>query len=84
MRAIKRSTLLNEYGIDLPVGKFKVIPVGDKYVINSVQDDTEGCPLIGEERTENGVRKCKEVVDGLVRKVIAEEKLGNLFCVTVK
>ncbi len=50
----------------------------------NTKDDTEGCPLIGEERTENGVRKCKEVVDGLIRKIIAEEKLGNLFCVTVR
>ena len=50
----------------------------------NTKDDTEGCPLIGEERTENGVRKCKEVVDGLIRRIIAEEKLGNLFCVTVR
>lgn len=50
----------------------------------NTEADTEGCPLIGEERTENGVRKCKEVVDELVRRITTEEKFGNILCLTVR
>jgi hypothetical protein len=40
--------LKNQYGLDLPVGKFQVKPVGDHYEIYSVLDDTEGCVLTAE------------------------------------
>lgn len=46
--------------------------------------NTEGCPLIGEERTDDGVRKCSEVVDTLIRRIMDEEKRGNMLYVTVR
>lgn len=45
MKKISKSALLDNYGIDLPEGKFSIYLEGDKYKIYSVKDDTEGCLL---------------------------------------
>lgn len=47
MQTKKQSELKNKYGIDLPVGKYKIIKDGDYYKIYTIKDDTEGCILLG-------------------------------------
>ena len=44
---ISRNELKNRYGIDLPVGKYRIKVDGGSYTINTVKDDTEGCILVG-------------------------------------
>lgn len=47
MQTKKQSELKNKYGIDLPVGKYKIIKDDNFYKIYTIKDDTEGCILIG-------------------------------------
>lgn len=47
-------------------------------------EDTEGCPLLGEERTENGVRNCASLVSKLTDTLLAAEKAGNDVWIEVK
>ena len=46
--------------------------------------DTEGCPLIGADLTPNGVHNCRDVVDNLIRRIKAEESVGNMVYLTVR
>lgn len=50
----------------------------------NTHENTEGCPLIGKERTDDGVRDCRDVNEALIRLIVAEERIGNMFCLTVR
>lgn len=53
---IKGGSVFKEtYGINLPVGKYKVYIDGTNYKIYTVKDDTEGCILLGENKIKGGV-----------------------------
>ncbi len=52
---IGKSELQEKYGIDLPVGLFKINTSSDGYVINSVKDDTDGCILVGTSRSGDSI-----------------------------
>lgn len=47
MLQITKKELLTKYGIDLEKGQYTVENVGNSYKINTVKDDTSGCPLVG-------------------------------------
>jgi hypothetical protein len=47
MIQITKKELLTKYGIDLEKGQYTVESVEDIYKINTVKDDTSGCPLVG-------------------------------------
>lgn len=47
MQTKKQSELKKVYGIELPIGKYKIIKDGDYYKIYTIKDDTEGCILVG-------------------------------------
>ena len=44
---ITKSELKSKYGIDLPSGKFNVENDGSNYIVSTVNDDTDGCLLVG-------------------------------------
>ena len=47
---ISKAELNNNYGINLPTGKYRIKIDNDSYIINTVKDDTEGCILVGENK----------------------------------
>jgi len=55
MITISKKELLTKYGIDLDKGQYTVENLGDKYKINTLQDNTSGCILIGDQITEKGL-----------------------------
>ena len=77
MSKISRSSLLETYGIDLPVGKFKLYLKGASYDVFSVRDDTEGCPLLGRVPTSDGVANCGERNATLLDMVVEAEEEGR-------
>lgn len=46
--------------------------------------DTEGCPLLGKERTLNGVRDCKRINKDLIALIESIEAAGNELWVIVR
>lgn len=52
---ITKAELLSKYGINLEKGTYTVENLGDKYKINTLQDDTSGCILVGDKITETGI-----------------------------
>lgn len=52
---ITKAELLSKYGINLDKGTYTVENLGDKYKINTLQDDTSGCILVGDKITETGI-----------------------------
>ena len=53
---ITKSELKSKYGIDLPSGKFNVENDGSNYIVSTVNDDTDGCILIGRGCNTQGVQ----------------------------
>lgn len=47
MATITQKDLLKKYGISLPRGKYDIEVADGKYKIYTVQDDTDGCLLLG-------------------------------------
>lgn len=56
---IGRNQLLKQYGIDLPAGKYRIKLNDNIYTINTLKDDTEGCPLIGYNKKEDMIYNSK-------------------------
>ena len=81
---IRRDDLLSRYGIDLPVGKYKVEDGGNTYSVFSVRDDTEGCPLLGMVRTANGVRNCAQVNADLLELITSLEEQGDVAWIEIR
>ena len=81
---IRRDDLLSRYGIDLPVGKYKVEDGGNTYSVFSVRDDTEGCPLLGAVRTANGVRNCAQVNADLLDLITSLEEQGDVAWIEIR
>jgi len=52
---ITKEELLSKYGISLEKGKYTIENLGDKYKINILKDDTDGCILVGDQITEKGL-----------------------------
>lgn len=46
--------------------------------------DTEGCPLLGMERTAYGIRDCKPALDELKKEVAAAFQAGEEVWITIK
>jgi len=59
---IKQSELIKS-GINLPVGRYSTKTVNGFVEIYRQGGDTEGCILIGQERTDNGVAKSRLAFD---------------------
>lgn len=65
---ISRSELKTKYGIDLPKGKYSIKQNGDKYDIYTVKDDTDGCPLVGFNKTKGRVDDSRQAFATLMQK----------------
>lgn len=55
MATITQKDLLKKYGISLPKGKYDIEVADGKYKIYTVQDDTDGCLLLGLNKTKGAV-----------------------------
>jgi len=50
----------------------------------NTSDDTLGCPLLGLQRTQTGVMKCKEVNEKLIQLIEDAEEMGQEVTLEVK
>jgi len=48
------------------------------------EDNTEGCPLVGMERTETGIRDCKPALDELKREIAAALQAGEAVWLEIR
>lgn len=73
---ISRNELKNRYGIDLPVGKYRIKTEGGNYTINTVKDDTEGCIIVGLNKVVGKVVDSQKTYTNLMKKylLIAKER----------
>lgn len=73
---ISRNELKNRYGIDLPIGKYRIKVEGGSYTINTVKDDTEGCIIVGLNKVVGKVVDSQKTYTNLMRKylLIAKER----------
>ena len=55
MATITQKDLLKKYGVPLPKGKYDLEVVDGRYKIYTVQDDTDGCILLGLNKTKGAV-----------------------------
>lgn len=55
MATITQKDLLKKYGISLSKGKYDIEVADGKYKIYTVQDDTDGCLLLGLNKTKGAV-----------------------------
>ena len=74
---IGRSKLKNTYGIDIPIGQYRIKTHPAEYEVYTVKDDTHGCPLLAQTRTATGVANCKGVNDRLYYTLMAAEQRGE-------
>lgn len=69
MQAKKQSELKKIYGIELPIGKYKIIKDGDYYKIYTIKDDTEGCILVGFNKEKGKVLHSRVTFTRLMNKI---------------
>lgn len=50
----------------------------------NTHENTEGCPLLGIQRTQDGVAKCKEVNDRLIQMIQEAEDVGESVTLEVE
>lgn len=50
----------------------------------NTENDTEGCPLVGMERTAYGIRDCKPALDSLKQEIAAAIQGGEEVWITIK
>lgn len=50
----------------------------------NTENDTEGCPLVGMERTAYGIRGCKPALDSLKQEIAAAIQGGEEVWITIK
>ena len=81
---ISRSTLMAEYGIDLPKGTYAITNNGVDYTINTVQDDTQGCVIVGKNTIKGGVTQSKDTFLKLYNRMYAAYKKGETITITIK
>lgn len=74
---IGRNKLKNTYGINIPVGQYRIKTNPDSYDVYTVKDDTLGCPLLGQVRTGTGVANCKGINDRLLLTIKAALQRGE-------
>lgn len=73
---ISRNELKNRYGIDLPIGKYRIKVEGGSYTINTVKDDTEGCIIVGLNKVVGKVVDSQKTYTNLMKEylLIAKER----------
>ena len=64
---ISRKELLNIYGIDLPKGLYDIEVEGNNYNIYSVNDDSLGCLIVGENKEVGKVLNSRATMDKLMK-----------------
>lgn len=69
MQTKKQSELKKIYGIELPIGKYKIIKDGDYYKIYTIKDDTEGCILVGFNKEKGKVLDSRVTFTRLMNKI---------------
>lgn len=69
MQTKKQSELKKIYGIELPIGKYKIIKDGDYYKIYTIKDDTEGCILVGFNKEKGKVLDSRSTFTRLMNKL---------------
>ena len=84
MRKMRRSDLLNTYGIELPIGKHKVYRIGDEYKIYSIKDDTEGCILVGAGKAGDSITKSRIAFDALYSQIRDAIEQGESVWIEIK
>lgn len=76
---ITRENLKSLYGIDLPIGLYKITPKNSVYQIDIIKDDTEGCVLVGYDRAPNRIGRSREAFNDLMAKIQAAGGRGKVI-----
>jgi hypothetical protein len=81
---ISQSEFLRIYGVEAPAGRYRVTATEAEYVVFSVQDDTEGCPLLGNIRTTTGIANCRGANERLMNLLESCEAAGETVWLEVR
>lgn len=81
---ISAKTLKENYGIDLPKGKYHFEESNNGLTIYSVKDDTEGCILVGKNSKKGMVLESKKYETLLVQILQEAINRGEKIIITIK
>ena len=81
---ISAKTLKDNYGIDLPRGKYYFEESKDGLIIYSIKDDTEGCILVGKNSKKGMVLESKKYEKLLVQTLQEAANRGEKITITIK
>lgn len=81
---ISRKELYNKYGINLPVGKYKIKADGANYAISTIKDDTSGCILVGRNKEVGKVLDSTVTFKALYAKLKAAHDKGESISIEIK
>lgn len=69
MKTFIKNKLMEDYGINLPKGKYRIEIKNNIYQIYKIKDDSLGCPLVGENKIKGQLIHSKYYSDLLDQKV---------------
>lgn len=75
MKQISQKELKEKYGIELSKGLYKINTLADKYQINTVQDDTLGCVLVGQNKAVGKVLNSRVTMNALMEKLKGQDDI---------
>jgi hypothetical protein len=73
--------IVNEQHTDKPLifGGRPIDVCGVRLHGGNTEDNTEGCPLMGKERTKTGIKNCAAVFEPFLERLISSVKTNKVF-----